>query len=234
MTAWLFRLVLAALTVRLVGEERIADLVRWADQRLGLFSPRGATLYARIAPRVLAPLYRAIAQEVIDSGARSVLDVGTGPGELAVQIARRARVRVVGVDLAPQMLASAFRRAVEAKVEDRVEFVMADAAALPMRDGSVDLAVSSLSLHHWADPAAVLGELHRVVRPGGSVILHDARFSYSARQFAAFAAASPFGDAGFSYRTLAVGPLPLAFFARYELHKHVAPRADEPDSRSLR
>lgn len=231
MTVWLFRLALVVLLVRLLGWERIADLVRWADRRLDLFSPRGATLYARIAPRVLGPLYRMIAEEVAAIGASSVLDVGTGPGALAVEIARRADTHVVGVDLAPEMLATAGRRAAEAGVTARVRFVVADAAQLPMPDSSVDLVVSSLSLHHWADPAAILAELHRVVRPGGSVILYDVRFSYSPRQFAAFVAAGPFADGGFAFRALVAGPLPLALFARYELAKpasrpHAAGRSD--------
>lgn len=234
MSAWLVRLALAGLVLRVVGWERIANLVRWADQRLDLFSPRGASLYARIAPRVLAPLYRTIAEEASASGARSVLDVGTGPGALAVEIARHADARVVvGVDIAPEMLATAGRRATEAHVAERVEFVVADAAALPMAEGSVDLVVSSLSLHHWADPAGVLRELHRVVRPGGSVILHDVRFSYSPRQFAEFVAGGPFANAGFSYRTLAVGPVPLALFARYELTKRRARRGDDENARGI-
>lgn len=211
------RLAVAAFLLRAVGSERFADLVRWADQRLDLFSPRGAGVYARVAPRLLAPLYRAIAEEVSGTRVSSVLDVGTGPGALAVEIARRGDHEVVGVDLAPEMLATANRRAAEAGVSDRVTFVVADAAALPMADGSFDLIVSTLSLHHWTDPPAILRELYRVLRPGGSVLLYDLRFSYSRRQFAAFVAASPFPAAAFSYRTVRVGPIPIALFARYEL-----------------
>lgn len=223
MRRWLFAWAGLAIAARVLGGERIADAIRWADQRLELFSPRGAGVYARVAPRILAPLYRAVAGQVADTGANRVLDVGTGPGALAIEIARRCPTcEVVGVDLAPEMLATAGARADKAGVADRVTFHAADAAALPFADGSVDVAVSTLSLHHWRDPAAVLGELHRVLRPGGQAPIYDLRFSYSQRQFTAFADATPFGSAAVSYATLR-GGFPIAVYARYGLARAASP-----------
>lgn len=156
MRRWV-RLAALVLVVRAIGIERFADAVRWADQRLELFSPRGAGLYARVAPRLLAPLYRAVAADVVGIHPRRVLDVGTGPGALAVEIARRCPTcEVVGVDLAPEMLATAAARAREAGVAARVTFQIGDAASLQLDDRSFDVTVSTLSLHHWRDPAAVL------------------------------------------------------------------------------
>lgn len=91
---------------------------------------------------------------------------------------------------------------------------MAHAAQLPLADRSVDIAVSTLSLHHWRDPAVVLRELWRVVRPGGRVLIYDIRFSYSQRQFAEFLGATPFGAGSLDYRPIRAGPLPLALYAR--------------------
>lgn len=216
---WLVGLALAVLLRRL-GSERIADAVRWADQRLELFSPRGATLYARVAPPLLRPLHRFVADDVAALAPATVLDVGTGPGALAVEIARRyPAASVIGVDLAPEMLATAEERAREAGVGQRVEFVTADAAALPLSDGSADVVVSTLSLHHWRDVPAVLRELHRVVREGGRVLLYDARFSYSPRQFAAFLGGTGFAAADVEHRRVHAGPVPIALFERYSLRR---------------
>jgi SAM-dependent methyltransferase len=231
MRRWLLRLLAVAAVARLVGSERIANWVRWADQRLELFSPRGAGIYARVAPRLLAPLFRAVAADVTATQPRRVLDVGTGPGALAIEVAWACSgCLVTGVDLAQEMLTGAGARAREAGVENRVTFEVADAVALPMEAGVFDVAVSTLSLHHWHDPAAVLRELHRVVRPGGRVLIYDLRFSYSRRQFADFVRATPFGKAGFSYATLG-GGLPIPVFARYTLQTAAEPveaAADQP------
>jgi ubiquinone/menaquinone biosynthesis C-methylase UbiE len=215
---WLVGLALLAFALRRIGTERIADAVRWADQRLELFSPRGAKFYARFAVPLLEPLYRRVADEVAALAPRTVLDVGTGPGALAVEVARRcASCSVIGVDLAPEMLATAQQRAREAGVAGRLDFRVADAADLPLADASVDVAVSTLSLHHWRDVPAVLRELHRVVRPGGRVLVYDSRFSYSPRQFTAFVAQTPFAAENSAYGPLRVGPLPIALFVRIKL-----------------
>lgn len=148
----------------------------------------------------------------------TALDVGTGPGALAIEIAMRCgSCSVIGVDVAPEMLATAEDRARGAGVADRVAFRVADAAALPLADGSVDVAVSTLSLHHWRDVPAILRELHRVVRPGGHVLIYDLRFSYSARQFASFVAQTPFAGGKVAYAPLRAGSLPFAAFTRFEL-----------------
>lgn len=124
---------------------------------------------------------------------------------------------MIGVDLAPEMLATAEDRAHGAGVADRVVFRVADAEALPLDDGSVDVAVSTLSLHHWRDPAAILRELHRMVRPGGRVLIYDLRFSYSGRQLAAFVAQTPFAAGDVAHAPLRAGWVPVAALARFEL-----------------
>jgi len=217
---WLIGIALLVIVLRRIGTERIADVVRWVDQRLELFSPRGAGLYARFAVPLLEPLYRQVAEEIAAPAPQTVLDVGTGPGALAVAIARQCRsCSVVGIDVAPEMLATAQQRARDAGVADRVVFKVADAVALPVADASVDVAVSTLSLHHWPDVASILRELHRVVRPGGRVLIYDLRFSYSERQFAGFVAQTPFAATDAASGLLSAGPLPIALYQRFELRR---------------
>jgi SAM-dependent methyltransferase len=103
-------------------------------------------------------------------------DIGCGPGYLAIDLAHMAPgLRVTGVDLSNAMLTQAIENATAAGLAHQVDCRTGDAAALPFPDASLDLVVSTLSLHHWDDPARVLNEIARVLRPGGAFLVFDLR-----------------------------------------------------------
>jgi ubiquinone/menaquinone biosynthesis C-methylase UbiE len=77
--------------------------------------------------------------------------------------------------LAEAIVARARERAGAERAGARVQFELADAAALTLADASFDAAVSTLSLHDWADPAGVIRDVARVVRPGGIALIYDPR-----------------------------------------------------------
>ncbi len=162
-------------------------VMRTLDQRGGLFAPRGARLYARVAPRILRGLYRRVADDIVvrvgSRPAPTIVDLGSGPGELAIELARRLPgARVIGVDPAAAMRDAAARAAMHAGVTTAA-FVHGEAGAIPLPDASADLLVSTLSMHHWPDPAAALREIDRILRPGGEALVYDARFvTYSDRE----------------------------------------------------
>lgn len=115
----------------------------------------------------------------LPSGELTVLDVGTGSGDIPLQVARWARgrglrARVVATDAHAGTLALA-REHAGRDPDVRVEH--ADALALPYADGEFDFALCSTALHHFADDDAVrvLRELHRVARRG--VVVNDLRRS---------------------------------------------------------
>jgi ubiquinone/menaquinone biosynthesis C-methylase UbiE len=105
-----------------------------------------------------------------------ILDVGCGPGfyvaELLDQVGPDGSV--VGVDASPQMIAVAQQRT---KGRDNVEFHQADAVALPVGDDEFDAAVSVQVLEYVADATKALTEMHRVLRPGGRVVVWDVDWS---------------------------------------------------------
>jgi SAM-dependent methyltransferase len=104
---------------------------------------------------------------VMPAGNERAIDVGTGPGTLAIALAPLVR-EVVGVDVVPELLEAARRAAPE-----NVTFVEADAALLPFDAGEFDLACCRRTLHHVARPEVVVAELVRVTRSGGSVFVDD-------------------------------------------------------------
>jgi demethylmenaquinone methyltransferase / 2-methoxy-6-polyprenyl-1,4-benzoquinol methylase len=98
-----------------------------------------------------------------------VLDVATGTGAVAIELARRTGCSVVGVDQSAGMLASARERVARAGLEARISLLEGRAESLPFEDGSFDALTFTYLLRYVDDPAATLLELARVVRPGGTV-----------------------------------------------------------------
>jgi ubiquinone/menaquinone biosynthesis C-methylase UbiE len=139
----------------------------------------GAIVYAWIASKSppLRDLCNAVAAEVTAAiTAGRILDVGTGPGYLPIEIAARAPgLELDGIDLSPAMIKLARKTAAKRGVADRVRFHRAHAAELPFDDGSFDLVISTLSFHHWARPLECLAELHRVLKPQHEAWIYDAR-----------------------------------------------------------
>jgi arsenite methyltransferase len=93
------------------------------------------------------------------------LDVGSGPGNVTASLARAAGPDglALGIDISEPMLA----RAVSAQAGPQVGFLRADAQKLPLRDETVDAAVSLAVLQLIPNPSATLAEMVRVLRPGG-------------------------------------------------------------------
>jgi ubiquinone/menaquinone biosynthesis C-methylase UbiE len=103
-------------------------------------------------------------------------DLGCGPGDLVIELAHLAPgLHVTGIDLSPEMLAQAAARAEGSGVGDRVDYRPGDAQSIPFPDGSLDLVISTFSLHHWSAPVAVFDEIARVLRPGGAFVILDLR-----------------------------------------------------------
>jgi SAM-dependent methyltransferase len=99
-------------------------------------------------------------------GGETVADVGCGNGAYVAELARRGHTGpVLGVDLSAGMLRAARRRVPGARL------AVADAAAVPVRDNTADLALAMHMLYHVPEPPAAVRELRRITRPGGQVLV---------------------------------------------------------------
>jgi len=99
--------------------------------------------------------------------AATVLDAGCGPGNLVPEFARR-HARVLAMDTSPRMLAIARANAAS---YDNVEYRVGSIEALPFADGSFDLVCSAGVIEYLPDCQQAIQEMHRVLRPGGQLIL---------------------------------------------------------------
>jgi ubiquinone/menaquinone biosynthesis C-methylase UbiE len=100
-----------------------------------------------------------------------VADVGTGTGFVAAGLAPRVR-RVIGIDNASAMLRVA-RENLDVLGVSNAELLVGDLARLPLAANSVDAAFANMVLHHAVDPTAMLEEMARIVRPGGTIAITD-------------------------------------------------------------
>lgn len=108
---------------------------------------------------------------------KRILDLGCGPGVSAFALAEKLGpgTEIVGIDVARNMVALA-KRHLERDHPDlasRVRFEVADATTLPYDDGAFDMAVGHSFLYLVPDRAAVLREVRRVLRPGGTLVLME-------------------------------------------------------------
>ena len=101
----------------------------------------------------------------------SALDVSTGTGDLAFQMARLPRVdRIVALDLLPEMIFQAQGRA-SRRSGKAVELLVGDALSLPFPTGTFACATAGFSLRNMPDVRQAISEMTRVVKPGGRVAL---------------------------------------------------------------
>ena len=170
---WSGLVLIAALGMALLYRSRAS--LREAYANIRAFDLPSAGMYDALVASLLEGFYARVADETVTAFASGkLLEIGSGPGRLAVQLARIAPgLSVIGVDLSPTMVEHATRRAGEAGLAGRVRFEVGDVGALPFSDGIFDWVVSALSLHHWPDPACGLTEIHRVLKPGGEAWIYD-------------------------------------------------------------
>jgi demethylmenaquinone methyltransferase / 2-methoxy-6-polyprenyl-1,4-benzoquinol methylase len=138
---------------------------------------RIAGIYDRLNSVMTAGLHhewrrRAADLAAIGPGDR-VLDVATGTGDLALELARRVAPsgEVVGLDFSERMLALAREKAERTAAPAPVRFEAGNALALPYPDGSFDAATVGFGARNFSDLRRGLSEMARVVRPGGHVVV---------------------------------------------------------------
>jgi ubiquinone/menaquinone biosynthesis C-methylase UbiE len=121
---------------------------------------------------VLPPLVEDLLPSM--QGVRRGLDVGCGPGQFTILLAERVRqVEMWGIDLAPTMIELARGHAARSSAAARLHFEVADVARLPFPDDHFDAVMSSGSIKHWPDQRKALGEIHRVLAPGGVAFIGE-------------------------------------------------------------
>lgn len=105
-------------------------------------------------------------------GVPVLLDVATGTADLALEAARQMpAATVVGLDSSPGMLALGRDKVAAVRLSSRIMFVEGDATALPFPSGSYDAVTCAFGVRNFPDVAGALAEFHRVLKPGGVLLV---------------------------------------------------------------
>jgi ubiquinone/menaquinone biosynthesis C-methylase UbiE len=139
--------------------------------------------YDKGAKCYMMPEYKYFMWKIFRKGIRKgrVLDIGTGSGLLAIELAKSKYGKhfdIYALDISQDMLNRAVANAKEAGVDSRIKLIHGTAASLPFPDDYFDLVMSYASLHHWFDPVTVFKEAERVTRENGTIIIRDNKRVY--------------------------------------------------------
>ncbi len=152
-------------------------LREWLSMKLNPEAIPGwaAGTYEKAARLAIDSYYTPLAQEIVaELNSGIILDVGTGPGYLPMEIVKRAKcITVVGVDATVKMIQIAHRRAKTQGLAYRLTFFVGNAYSLMFEDNAFDMVISTGVLHAWKDPVRALRECHRVLKPGGVAWILD-------------------------------------------------------------
>ena len=121
-------------------------------------------------PQVIDLWMNTIATHLEGHSVTRVLDLGCGTGRFSEALAARFGAEVIGVDPSQKMLELARRK----QRDDRVQYQLGSAEAIPLPSASVDLVFLSMSLHHFTDMVAAARECCRVLRSNGRVVIRTA------------------------------------------------------------
>jgi ubiquinone/menaquinone biosynthesis C-methylase UbiE len=132
--------------------------------------------YDEHARRFMMPIYHGLVAKTakINLPEKRVLDIGTGSGILAIELAKaHPDWQIIGIDISDNMLKIARENAAREGLGDDVEFWQYSAEALPFEDDFFGLVVSNASLHLWTNPIKVFKEIARVTARQGYCLIWD-------------------------------------------------------------
>jgi ubiquinone/menaquinone biosynthesis C-methylase UbiE len=134
-----------------------------------------ASAYEKATRLVIESYYRQVAVEITTHLKRGIiLDLGTGPGYLPIEIAKKSsEIQIIGIDLSRKLIQMARINASAAGLADRLNFQLGNAGRLDFDDSAFDMVISTGMLHSLKDPVKVLQEIYRVLKAGGEAWVFD-------------------------------------------------------------
>jgi ubiquinone/menaquinone biosynthesis C-methylase UbiE len=161
---------------------RESFLKRFSDSRFAWDFFLGP-VYNRTIMKAASDFYRDLARGIEAPEGARILDVGSGPGHLALMMAKEnPSATVIGVDFAPRQVLFANRMLQNSRIKN-CRFVQGDAMALPFAEGSFDIVTSIFSIKYWPDAERGLREIRKVLAPRGLARVAELNRDFTGEEF---------------------------------------------------
>jgi len=146
-------------------------------KRVGGIPFLGSRVQAVVQEPLITGVCRAVAEDLVaEARSGELLELNSAPGFLTVEMGQRARdLQITALDPSPHGVQITEAKVHAAGLGRQIKVAMGDAMDIPYPDESFDFAVSLGALHRWPAPGVVLGEILRVLRPGGKAWIYDWR-----------------------------------------------------------
>lgn len=112
-----------------------------------------------------------VVQIVKDTNPETILDIATGTGDLAINLAQTGAGKIIGLDISSGMLEVGKKKVAEKKLEDTIEMVLGDSENLPFEDNTFDAITVAFGVRNFENLEKGLSEILRVLRPGGCFVI---------------------------------------------------------------
>ncbi len=135
-------------------------------------SPKYDTLNHLLSLNIDKVWRRKTAKTVAKSHPKSILDLATGTADLVILLAKyNPQAHIIGMDISEKMLDIGRAKVAKRGIEGHIELREGDAAALPFGNDTFDTVSVAFGVRNFEDLGQVLTEIHRVLKPGGQVII---------------------------------------------------------------
>ena len=112
-----------------------------------------------------------VVKKLIKEQPKTILDIATGTGDLAIALTKTAAKKIVGLDISPGMLNVGKEKVTEKKMDDVIEMVIGDSENLNYETGSFDAVTVAFGVRNFENLDLGLQEIHRVLKTGGSFVV---------------------------------------------------------------
>lgn len=112
-----------------------------------------------------------VVKSIVKAKPQTILDIATGTGDLAIQMANATNAQITGFDLSAGMLEVGRKKVATQNLQDRIKMIQGDAENMPFKDNTFDCITVAFGVRNFENLQKGLDDIYRVLKPGGKFII---------------------------------------------------------------